>query len=327
MRVRKGVLFLAALSSLGLVQATEASAADKKLTIALIPGLTTDAFYITMHKGAEAAAKELGVDLVYQGAPEWNVTQQEPVLNAVIARHPDAILIANVDKDQLTPALKTASDQGIKIITVDQFIGDGVYQTGGGPGAFATSFIASDNELGGRIAASAMAKAVGEKGKVYVANVKPGITATDAREHGFIDEMKKHPGVAVLETQYNDDDASKAAAQLQAVLARAPDLVGVFGANLFSAHGAAGGVKAAGKSGQIKVIAFDAPTSIIGDIRSGVVDMAIAQHPAEMGYYGVVTAVASLREHSVPAKIGTGFTLMDKSNIDDPNVAKYTYSE
>lgn len=51
-----------------------------------LPGLTTDAFYITMHKGAEAAAKEFGAELIYQGATDWNVTLQMPVLNAIIAK-------------------------------------------------------------------------------------------------------------------------------------------------------------------------------------------------------------------------------------------------
>ncbi len=301
--------------------------AEKAFTIALIPGLTTDAFYITMHKGAEDAAKEFGVNLIYQGATDWNVTLQMPVLNAVIARKPDAILIANVDKDQLTPTLKAASEQGIKILTLDQFIGDGVYGKGYGDGDFATSYIASDNEFGGRIAANNLAKAIGEKGSVYVANVKPGITATDARQRGFIDEMKKYPNVKVLETQFNDDDASKGSAQLAAVLARSPDLAGVFGANLFSAFGAADGVKAAGKQGKIRIVAFDAPTRIVADLKSGLVDMAIAQHPYEMGYYGVVGALAALRGHSVPAKIGTGFTVMTKDNVSDPKVSQFIYSE
>ncbi len=322
----KFVKLLATVSFLSLASTTLAIAKEP-FTIALIPGLTTDAFYITMHKGAEAAAKEFGAKLIYQGATDWNVTLQEPVLNAVIARKPDAILIANVDKDQLTPTLKAASDQGIKILTLDQFIGDGIYGDGVGDGDFATSYIASDNELGGRIAANSLALNIGKKGSVYVANVKPGITATDARERGFIDEMKKYPDIKVLETQYNDDDASKGSAQLAAVLARAPDLAGVFGANLFSAFGAADGVKAAGKKGAIRIVAFDAPTRIVEDLKSGLIDMAIAQHPAEMGYYGVVGAIAALRGHSVPAKIGTGFTVMTKDNVGDPKVAQYIYSE
>src|SRR5665213_873560 len=102
--------------------AVPASAADKKFTIALIPGLTTDAFYITMHKGAQAAADALGVNLIFQGAPDFNPVTQVPVLDAVIAKHPDAILIAPTDKTQLVAPLQQANAAGIAVITVDTFI-------------------------------------------------------------------------------------------------------------------------------------------------------------------------------------------------------------
>ena len=302
-------------------------AADKKFTIALIPGLTTDAFYITMRKGAEAAAKAVGATLVFQGGPDFNPVTQVPVLDAVIAKKPDAILIAPTDKDQLIQPLKKAADAGIPIITVDTFIGTGVYQTGNGDADFPLAYIASDNLLGGAIAARALAKAVGEKGKVYVSNVKPGVSTTDQREQGFKEEMKKYPNVTVLETQYNDDDANKAASQLQAVYARNSDLDGVFGANLFSALGAANGVQQAGQTGKIRVVAFDAPTSIIDNINSGLVDLAIAQHPAEIGYFGVMAAYAHLTGNSIPTAIGTGFTVIDKSNVGDKKVAKFIYSD
>ena len=66
------------------------SSSAKAVTIALVPGLTTDAFYITMHKGAIAAAEALGVELLFQGSPEWNASLQVPILNAVIAKKPTA---------------------------------------------------------------------------------------------------------------------------------------------------------------------------------------------------------------------------------------------
>ena len=78
------------------------------------------------------------------------------------------------------------------------------------------------------MAARALAASIGGKGKVYVSNVKPGISTTDQREEGFKMEMAKHPDVEILETQFNDDDANKASAQLQAVLARNPDLKGLY---------------------------------------------------------------------------------------------------
>jgi ribose transport system substrate-binding protein len=304
-----------------------ASAADKKFTIALIPGLTTDAFYITMHKGAAAAAKALGVDLVFQGAADFNPVTQVPVLNAIIGRKPDAILIAPTDKVQLVESLKKAVDAGIPVITVDTFIGDGHYQTGSGDADFPLSYIASDNILGGEIAARALAKAIGDKGKVYVSNVRPGVSTTDQREEGFKNEMKKHPNITVLETQFNEDDANKAASQFQSVYARNSDISGVFGANLFSAMGAANGVKQSGGTGKVKVVAFDAPTSIVGEIKAGNVDIAIAQHPAEIGYFGVVAAYAHLTGQSIPTLIGTGFTVIDKDNVDDPNVKRFIYSD
>jgi ribose transport system substrate-binding protein len=227
----------------------------------------------------------------------------------------------------LISPLKAAHDAGIVVVTVDTFIDDGNYQDGSGMGDFPMSYVASDNVLGGKMAARALATAIGEKGKVYVSNVRPGISTTDQREEGFKMEIKNYPNITLLNTQYNDNDANKAAAQLQAVAARNQDIAGVFGANLFSAVGAADGVKALGKSGQIKVAAFDAPSRIVNDINSGLIDLAIAQHPAEIGYYGVMTAYAVLKKQSVPISIGTGFTVMDKSNISDPEISKYVYSD
>jgi len=268
------------------------------------------------------------VELVFQGAPDFNPVTQVPVLDAVIARAPSAILIAPTDTVQLIEPLRKAHDAGIPVITVDTFIGTGIYQTGAGDADFPLAYIASDNVLGGRMAARALAAAIGGEGKVFVSNVKPGISTTDQREAGFKAEMAENfPKITVLETQFNDNDANKAASQLQGVFARDADLKGVFGANLFSALGAGTGVQQAGQTGMIKVVAFDAPGSIVDNIKSGLVDVAIAQHPAEIGYYGVMSAYAHLTGNSIPVSIGTGFTIMDKSNIDDPEVAKYIYAE
>jgi ribose transport system substrate-binding protein len=318
---------LAAFGLAALAALMPSSVAQKNYRITLIPGLTTDGFYITMRKGAEESAKKLGVTLDFQGAPDFNPVTQVPVLNAVIARKPDAILIAPTDKQQLIAPLKKAADAGIKVITVDTFIGtDGKYQTGSGNADFPLSYVSSDNVEGGRVAARALADAIGKKGKVYVSNVKPGISTTDQREQGFKEEMKKYPNITVLETQFNDDDANKAASQFAAVLARNSDLAGVFGANLFSAQGAANGVKAAKKSGIVNIVAFDAPESIVNDIKSGTIDIAIAQHPAEMGSVGVEYAVKALNGEKVPTRYGTGYTIMNKGNIDDPAIQKFIYS-
>lgn len=325
---RRSILSAALAASVALTMGVGAAQAQDKMTIALVPGLTTDAFYITMQKGAQAAADALGVELVFQGAPDFNPVTQVPVLDAVIARGPDAILIAPTDTTQLIEPLRKAHDAGIPVITVDTFIGTGQYQTGAGDADFPLAYIASDNVLGGKIAARALAASIGGEGKVFVSNVKPGISTTDQREAGFKQAMaEEFPNITVLETQFNDNDANKAASQLQGVLAREADLKGVFGANLFSALGAANGVQQAGQSGVVKVVAFDAPGSIVDNLNTGLVDVAIAQHPAEIGYYGVVSAFAHLTGNSIPVSIGTGFTIITKDNVSDPEVAKYIYSD
>ncbi|MCR9238763.1 MAG: ABC transporter substrate-binding protein [Alphaproteobacteria bacterium] len=302
--------------------------AQEDITITLIPGLTTDAFYITMNRGAQAAAKALGITVDFQGAEEFDPVLQTPVLDAVIGRGPDAILIAPTDTTQMIEPLRRAHEAGIAVITVDTFIDDGKYQDGLGDADFPYSYVASDNVGGGRMAAQFMAAEIGGKGKVYVSNVRPGISTTDQREEGFKAEMAENfPDVEVLDTQYNENDASLAASQFQAVYARHSDVAGVFGANLFSALGAGNGVESANKADDITVIAFDAPTSIVNNISSGLVDAAIAQHPAEIGYFGVMAAYAVLTGNSVPTTIGTGFTVINAENVNDENIAKYIYSE
>ena len=320
--MKKLIAAILSLSMYGSVQAQD------DISIVLVPGLTTDAFYITMNKGAQAAAEALGIKVDFQGAEDFNPTLQIPVLDAVIARQPSAIVIAPTDTTQLIEPLRRATEQGIAVVTVDTFIDDGAYQNGAGDGDFPMSYIASDNVAGGRMAAAAMGEALGGKGAVYVSNVRPGISTTDQREEGFKLEMQERfPDINVLDTQYNENDASTAASQLQAVLAREPNLAGVFGANLFSALGAANGVDSADKLGDITVIAFDAPQSIVDQLKTGLVDMAIAQHPAEIGYYGVMTAYAHLTGQSVPPLIGTGFTVITADNVDEPEVARFIYSD
>ena len=322
-------LLAAAVGLAGLAGAAAQDAPNPEdITITLVPGLTTDAFYITMNRGAQAAAEALGITVDFQGAEEFDPVLQTPVLDAVIARGPDAILIAPTDTTQMIEPLRRANEAGIAVMTVDTFIDDGSYQDGAGDGDFPLAYIASDNVGGGRMAARFMADAIGGEGQVYVSNVRPGISTTDQREEGFKAEMAENfPDIEVLDTQYNENDASLAASQFSAVLARNPDVKGVFGANLFSAIGAGNGVEGAGKSEDVTVIAFDAPQSIVDNISSGLVDAAIAQHPAEIGYFGVMAAYAALTGQSVPTQIGTGFTVINADNVGDESIQKFIYSE
>ena len=286
-----------------------------------------DPFYFTMQRGAQQAAADLGVELVVQIPPQWNATVQTPILDAMVARGDlDLIFLAPVDKEAMIAPLRKANDAGVPIVTVDTFIGDGDYVNG--PVTFPLSFIASDNELGGRIACEALVESIGGQGKVYIQNVKPGISSTDAREVGCKAVLEQHPGVTLVGVDYNDDDPSKAQAQVEAMLQKEPDLAGIFGTNVFSAQGAGQVVANQGLSGKVKVVAFDATETAIEMLRNGTVDLVIAQKPSDMGYFAVEFAMAYLNGvTSLPRHVPTGYQVITRDNMDDPEVMRFFYTQ
>jgi ribose transport system substrate-binding protein len=287
---------------------------------------TQDPFYTTMQRGAQAAADAFGAELITQIPQTWNVTAQTPILDAMVARGDLKFLfLAPVDKDAMIAPLQKAHDAGLPLLTVDTYIGDGNYDTG--PVTFPLSFIASDNYLGGQIACRALADSIGKTGKVYIQNVKVGISSTDAREKGCKDVLAaEYKNVTLVGVDYNDDDATKAQAQVEAQLQKNPDLAGIFGTNVFSAQGAGTVVKNKGLSGKVKVVAFDATKDAINMLRDGTVDLVIAQKPGDMGFFALEMAMAYLNGvTSIPKHIPTGYAVITRDNMDDPNIAKFFY--
>lgn len=311
--------------------ATEAPAAEAgaPLKVRLVYGVKGDGFYVTMEKGARAKAEELGVDFNADGPAQFDATLQRPILDATVAQQPSAICIAATDKQAFIEPLRAASDAGINVISVDTFIGDtaGDYTTG--DVTFPLSYIGSDNVQGGKVACQAVIDAMGGAGKMYIQNVRPGISTTDQREQGCKEAIDATGGkVELVGVDYNDDSAAKAAEQTAAVLQRVPDLSGVFGANLFSAEGASQAVKNAGLTGTVKVAAFDAPEAAIEDLRNEVVDIVIAQHPYEMGQKCIEYAVAAAGGDtaSIDKRWPTGYTIITRDNVDSEEAQQSIYS-
>jgi len=297
----------------------------EKKTFAFIAGVN-DPFYITMQRGAQQAADLMGVDLIVQIPETWNATVQTPIIDAMIARGDiDFMFLAPVDVEAMIEPLQRVADAGIPLLTVDIFIGDGDYANG--DVTFPISYIGSDNEEGGVIAAHALADSLGGKGKVYVQNTKPGISSTDAREAGFKKGIAEYPDIELIGVDYNDDDAGKGQAQTAAVLQRDPELAGIFGTNVFSAQAAANAVVNAGLSGKVKVVAFDATAFAIEMLGDGTVDLVIAQKPAEMGYFAMQAGMAYLNDYTdIPKRIPTGYAIITRDNIDDPEMTKWFYT-
>jgi len=314
-----GSLFL---GSLGLVacggddegggSAGSGASSDKNYTMTLIAGVKGDEFYITMNCGAQAEAKKHGVTLDFQGPDQFDASLQTPIVNGVIAKKPDAILIAPTDSKAMYAPIKQAADQGIKIVLVDTTLEQA---------DFAVSQIASDNVGGGRAAAKALAEEIGGSGKVFVNNTKPGISTTDQRAQGFQEEAKTL-GLEYVGQEYNQDQPDKAAAITKGVLAKHSDLKGIFATNLFGAEGAAAGLRESGKT-DVKIVGFDAGPKQVKDLEAGLIQALVAQKPADIGAQGVQQAVAALNGDPTKAKIGTGSTILTKDNLADNQDAVY----
>jgi ribose transport system substrate-binding protein len=284
--------------------------------LALIQGVAGDEFYISMTCGAKAAAEAAGATLDVQGPSKFVSQLQIPIVDQVVAKRPDAVLVAPTDTQALIDPLKRMQQAGIKVVEVDTHVDDK---------SVGVSEIASDNRGGGVAAAKQVAKLVGGKGSVLVVSVQPGVSTTDARVRGFEAEIKaNYPGIKYLGVQYSEDEPTKAAQIVQSTLRSHPDLAGVFATNLLSAEGAATGLQAA-RNTRVKIVGFDAGPKQVHDLKRGIVHALVAQKPFLIGQLGVEQALSALDGKPVKPKIATDFTVVTKDNLDDPEVSKYLY--
>ena len=311
---------LASSAALGSGTAQKAPQAHKKtLTFYLVAGIASDAFYITMNKGAQAEAKKLGVTVKFTGSPAaFSPATQLPYLNAAIASKPDAILIAPTDKTAMIAPIQRAISAGIPVETVDTFITK--------PIAFTN--VSTDNLAGGRAAADALALAVGKKGEVASISVAPGISTTDQRSSGFAAELKKYPQIKYWGVQYCNDDQTKASNQTSALLAAHPNLNGMFAMNVVSGNGVTQAVTAKGKAGKVKLVEFDAGPPQVQALKKGTISALIAQYPYGIGQMAVQLAYKYVngQKSGIKKHYGTGSAIITKANVNNPSIQKYLYT-
>jgi ribose transport system substrate-binding protein len=127
---------------------------------------------------------------------------------------------------------------------------------------------------------------------------------------------------------YCMDNQQKAMELTNAALQKNPDIVGIFGVNVFSAQGAAQAVKNAGLAGAVKVASWDATQTLIDALKAGDIDLVLAQLPAEIGSLGVDAAYKYLTAKTMPPKkIIPGFQFFTKDNVNNQDMQQYIYSK
>jgi ribose transport system substrate-binding protein len=284
------------------------------IDISFIQGVIGDGFYISMACGVQDAADQFGATVNVQGPTAFDATLQNPIIDAVVASKPDAILVAPNDVEASAGSLQRAQDAGIQVILVDTAVND---ETIG------ASRIASDNFQGGVAAADALAELIDETGTVMVVNVNPGISTTDQRQAGFEQQIATYPDIEYIGTEFSNNEPAKAAEIVTAAIAAHPDLNGVFAANLFSAQGTATGVQQA--NADVKVVGFDAGAAQVDQLKAGDVQALVVQKPYDIGYQGVEQAILAVNGGAVTPEISTDFVVATPDNLDDPDISKFLY--
>ncbi|MCB9880427.1 MAG: substrate-binding domain-containing protein [Planctomycetes bacterium] len=288
--------------------------ATKARRIAVIPKGTTHEFWKSIHAGALAAGRELGVEILWQGPiKEDDRNAQIDVVESFLAKKVDGIVIAPLDDKALARPLREASEAGIPVVVIDSNVAwDG-----------RKSFIATDNYKGGTLCADALATKLGGKGKVAMLRYIEGSASTEERERGFLEAMANHPGIEIASSnQRGGATTASAVSASETLLGRFGDLQGVFCPNESVTFGMLRALQDSGKAGSIVLVGFDASPKLVEGLAKREIEALAIQDPVKMGELGVRRIVDVLEGRDVPARIDTGVTLVTADSMNEPANAR-----
>jgi ribose transport system substrate-binding protein len=288
------------------------TAGGGKPTVALVLKTLNHPFFVDMRRGAQEAADRLGVNLQVQAAErEIDVEKQMQIVENMIQTGIQALAITPSGSREIVSALVKARDARVPIIVVDTRVDA---KAAADAGIRTETFVGSDNYDGGRIAGEYLVKATGGKARVGILEGIPGHETGDSRLRGFRDAVKSAPGVAIVASQPANWERDQGFNVFQNMLQAHPEIDAVFACSDLMALGAVEAIAAAGKSGRIRVIGFDALDDAKKAIAAGTMDASVAQFPSEMGRAAVESAVKVIHGEKVPDEIKVKLELVTKDN-------------
>lgn len=285
------------------------------LHLAVIPKGTTHEFWKSIHAGAVKAQREsegegVSVRLTWKGPiREDDREQQIQVVEGFLSQGVNGIVLAPLDANALVRPVQEARQAGIPTVVIDSALGSGD----------AVSFVATDNEKGGALAADRLGDLLKGKGRVLVLRYQEGSASTEAREQGFLDRMRsQYPGIEIVSSDQfagpTRDTAKRASENLLNRFGAQVD--GIFTPNESSTAGMLLALQDVGKAGQIRFVGFDSSEAFVTAMRNAQLDGIVLQNPFEMGYQGVKVMVAHLRGQPIQSRVDTGVTIVTPDNLD-----------
>jgi ribose transport system substrate-binding protein len=290
------------------------------LRIAVVPKGATHEHWKRVRIGAEKAAAEFTakgtpVEVIWK-APirEDDREQQVQVVEGFTSQKVSGIVIAPLDSHALMRPIEEAAQAGIPTVIFDSALADP---------SKGVSYVSTDNEKGGRLAARRMAEVLGGKGTVLMLRYQEGSAATEERERGFAEELKAvAPGITLLPSeQYAGATRDTAKRTSENMLNRYADKVsGIFTSNESATAGMLLALQDIGKAGSIAFVGFDYSSSFIEPLRKGEIKGFTVQNPVNMGYLSVKTMVDHLQGRQVPKSVDTGVLMVTLDNLNDPSI-------
>jgi ribose transport system substrate-binding protein len=284
---------------------------EQKRVIGVVPKGANHLFWQTVHAGALKAGAEFGFTIEWNAPPtEIDASRQIDILESMVNRRLSGIAVAPVDQRALVSVVERADQAGVPVAIFDSDIETQKRLT----------YIATNNEEAGRIAARRLGEIIGGKGKVAIIGFRPGSASTMQRESGFQDELaKKFPQVQMVALQFGNADRAKALAATENVLTAHPDLAGLYADNESSVAGAAQALKSRNDH-KTKLVAMDASDQLLKDMKDGWIDSFILQDPFKMGYESVKAIALKLKGQQPVAVLDSGVYLVTPADLAKPEI-------
>jgi ABC-type sugar transport system substrate-binding protein len=264
--------------------ASNSSSGGKKITIGLMPKSKGNAYFISCKKGADRAAQELGVDLVFNGPTDPDPAKQNEIVENWITIGVDAIAVACENRDGISTALRKAKGKGIKVIT---------YDADAQPDAREFFVNQATPEGIGFTLMDEAARLCGNEGEFAI--ITASLTAANMIEwqkHIEARRSSKYPNMKMIALRPCDDLKDKAQSEATALLSANPNLKCIMAICSPAVPGAAEAVKQAGKTGKVKVLGLGLPNENKRYVHDGVTDSVILWNTEDLGYLTVQAANA-----------------------------------
>jgi len=271
------------MSPAGSQNSTTPTANSRKQVIAMMPKAKGDPYFISCKQGADEAAKELGVELLWDGPTDLDPAKQNEIVEAWITRGVDAIAVSVENKAGISTVLRKARERGIKVITWDA---DAEKD--------ARDFLinqATPQGIGYTLTDEA-ARILGGKGDFAI--ITASLSASNQNEWiKYIKERlaQKYPDLKLVAIQPSEGDRDRAFSETQTLLKVYPNVKLIMAIAAPAVPGAAEAVKQSGRA-DVKVTGLSLPNMSKPYIKEGVADSIVLWNTGDLGYLTVYAANA-----------------------------------